>query len=66
MFVFLSSSPYKGKKTGAFQEKWLRHVKSLKREALKREGITDDTDSTDQGKPVRCATAAFLPSVLSV
>ncbi|PYK20447.1 MAG: hypothetical protein DME55_02140 [Verrucomicrobia bacterium] len=58
-------TPYKGKKSGAFQKKWLRQVKWLNREALKREGITDDTDSTDKGKPVRRATAPFLPSVLA-
>jgi len=56
----LGSSPYKGKKWGAFQEKWLRHVKSLKREALKRSesafipqprayGVTGGPDVTHVG-----------------
>src|SRR4029077_2039369 len=31
--VFIT--PYKGKKSRAFQEKWLRHIKSLKRDTLK-------------------------------
>jgi hypothetical protein len=33
--AWCSSLPYKGKKSGAFQKKWLRHAKSLKRDALK-------------------------------
>jgi hypothetical protein len=34
-FVFIT--PYKGKKSGAFQENWLRHVKWLKRSSVESE-----------------------------
>jgi hypothetical protein len=48
--AWCSSLPYKGKKSGAFQKKWLRHAKSLKRDALKwRDGGLPATAAGDHG-----------------